>query len=501
MAPSMLIWLIGTLGALSTLLLLALSAAESPIWRKRAPVASVAAALSLTALPFAFVTDFSTGIQLLLSASNMVIFLLAIRLIVNRLHGDFLQKSTITGLALLLLIVIDVIIGGFMLSAANPLIQHPVLTATLLVSFFVGSIFVSQTLWSYKHYKVRKIDTGLKLRDLPTVTLAIPARNEDHALADCLQAAIASDYPKLEILVLDDCSQDQTSQIIRSFAHSGVRFVRGILPAEDWIGKTQAYQTLSQKANGEFIIFLSVDARLAPQSISKLVAYALSNKVDMVSALPQRVDTYFASNIFQQMRYFWQVALPITGRRVPVAGPCWLINTKTLKKLGGFGAVKHKVIPETTFARELFAKNKYRFIISNSELGVTNAKRWSSQAESALRILYPTYKRQPVIAILAAAFIVVMSVVPIGTLITFATQGNFGPLFWLSLLSTLTMAVAYSLVLIRTNPSMWILATLAMPITFLQEAVLTVISMLSYEFSEVNWKGRNICYPVITYKK
>src|SRR4029077_9013676 len=67
-------------------------------------------------------------------------------------------------------------------------------------------------------WQPRKIDET----DLPTVTVAIPARNEDAQLDQCLQSLLAGDYPKLEIIVLDDCSQDRTSEIIRRFAHDGV---------------------------------------------------------------------------------------------------------------------------------------------------------------------------------------------------------------------------------------------------------------------------------------
>ena len=69
--------------------------------------------------------------------------------------------------------------------------------------------------------------THLVSADLPTVTVAIPARNETEDLAFCIESLVASNYPKLEILVLDDCSQDNTPEVIKSFAHKGVRFLSG----------------------------------------------------------------------------------------------------------------------------------------------------------------------------------------------------------------------------------------------------------------------------------
>ena len=61
---------------------------------------------------------------------------------------------------------------------------------------------------------------------------------------DCLERVVASTYPKLEIIVLDDHSQDNTSALIKSFAHKGVRFVEGTKLPEGWLGKNHALQLL-----------------------------------------------------------------------------------------------------------------------------------------------------------------------------------------------------------------------------------------------------------------
>ena len=79
---------------------------------------------------------------------------------------------------------------------------------------------------------------------LPSVTVCIPARNEDHALTDCLHKVLASDYEKLEIIVVDDNSVDNTSVLIKSFAHAGVRFVAGSELPEGWLGKNHSLQML-----------------------------------------------------------------------------------------------------------------------------------------------------------------------------------------------------------------------------------------------------------------
>ena len=145
----------------------------------------------------------------------------------------------------------------------------------LILSIGLTAVLLAQLSISTLRYKLSQseLEKISRLEDTPTVSLCIPARNETHALADCLSSAVASDYPKLEIIVLDDCSQDKTSQIIRSFAHDGVRFISGEVPSDGWLGKNNAYQALATQAKGEYLVFMSVDTRVEKKSISQLISY------------------------------------------------------------------------------------------------------------------------------------------------------------------------------------------------------------------------------------
>jgi cellulose synthase/poly-beta-1,6-N-acetylglucosamine synthase-like glycosyltransferase len=62
----------------------------------------------------------------------------------------------------------------------------------------------------------------------PTVSVLIPAYNEADVIAATLTAMLAQDYPKdrLQILVVSDCSDDGTDDIVRSFADRGVELLR-----------------------------------------------------------------------------------------------------------------------------------------------------------------------------------------------------------------------------------------------------------------------------------
>ncbi|MGD8373964.1 MAG: glycosyltransferase [Candidatus Woesebacteria bacterium] len=467
-------------------------------WQRRKIIAEASFGLLLAGLPFLLVSLLSVETKVILVASMLWLAILSWRLIFGRLSGLFLQSSTklnaLISFAIILLLTVLLVV---FVPLGVRLFYEILLFFALLFGLVISALFLWQAIWTLEHYKLRKINSNLSLKDLPTVTLAIPARNEDHALVKCLQAAVESDYPKLEIIVLDDCSQDKTPQLIRDFAQRGVRFAPGGKLAEGWLGKNQALRTLVDAASGEYILFADVDTNLSAQSISKLVAYALSNKVEMVSVLASRRDGIDMANLLWQLRYYWQIVLPITRKRVPVASQCWLIKTDALRRFGGIKAAKHKIVPEGTFARRLFASDSYRFLVSNQELGITTAKRWTSQNETAIRLLYPTFKRQPVFVMLACFCLAIFTILPFAVLIVYGVLGKFN-LYWaMAAAVSVLLLFSYTLVLFRVMSHTWWLAVWFLPVVLVQEFALLVISMLMYEFGSVNWKGRNVCYPVL----
>lgn len=331
--------------------------------------------------------------------------------------------------------------------------------------------------------------------DVPTVSLCIPARNETHALTDCLASAIASDYPKLEIIVLDDCSQDRTSQIIKGFAHDGVRFVKGATPSEDWLGKNNAYDTLAREARGDYLVFMSVDTRIEPQALSTLISYLQVNKLSMVSVLPRRSDIWRASVLFATLRYFWQVCLPL-GVNTPTASSLWAIHSESLDEAGGFSTYKDKVMIENELARQFFAKSKYHFLVANESLKVWYAKKWSSQVDTAVRLWYPSLQKKLTNSVLAIAAHALLLIVPVFSL-------AIGLITGMAALSFMALAAVllghglfyYYLRRIQAGVSPVIGTFLLSPIAA-QEIILIMASYYQYKRGRVSWKGRNICYPV-----
>lgn len=326
-------------------------------------------------------------------------------------------------------------------------------------------------------------------KNLPSVTVCIPARNEDHALTDCLQSILSSDYPKLEIIVLDDNSVDNTSVLIKSFAHAGVRFVSGSdLPAS-WLGKNYALQGLLKQASGNYVLFLDVDTRLKPNSIRDMVSYLLSEDASMVSVMPRREDGVRASMFFSPLRYFWEIIFH-SKLSPAAAGNAWLIDREKLKDYGEFLSLKNAVKPESHLASYFANKDKYRFLVSDSKMGVSYEKKWSSQLDTSARLLYPALGKQ-----WAAALVAVMDLlIFLGPLlVAIFLQGVTAPLFWyLSLFTTIGVSLLYTFYTKRVWGSGWLLGFVVWPIVLAQEIYLVVSSFILYTRNKVTWKGRPV---------
>jgi hypothetical protein len=339
--------------------------------------------------------------------------------------------------------------------------------------------------------------------DLPTLTVAIPARNETDDLERCLTSLVASNYPKLEILVLDDCSQNRrTPEIIRSYAHDGVRFIQGRVPEDNWLAKNQAYQQLLEEANGELLLFCGVDIEFAPNSLRALVLAMLDKKKTMVSIMPKNTlrdaGFPFGATLIQPIRYAWELALPRKlFRRPPVLSSCWVARRDMLTAAGGFAAVSRSIVPESYFARVSTIHDGYSFMQSNEATGIVSNKSFVEQQSTAIRTRYPQVHRRVELVMLLTVSELVGVILPYA-LFFVGLFGHLSPqLLSISAATIIMLTVTYVLIVYVTYRALLVRAIWMPFFAIVADVILLNYSMFRYEFSEVVWKGRNVCIPVM----
>lgn len=351
-----------------------------------------------------------------------------------------------------------------------------ILVLTLLVDIVVAvKLFRAFKLLGFPRSEDESLD------HMPSVTICVTARNETHAMTQCLERIVTADYPKLEVIVLDDGSRDNTSILIKSFAHAGVRFIEGKELPHGWLGKNYAQSVLAKEASGEYVFFLDVDTQIEHHTVSRAVKYLQVNKAKMVSVIPLRSTAWQTSALMSTLRHFWTV-LYFQPHYPRAAANAWLIEREVLlKRFNEDETLPLSMQVETTIARHLAQSKEYRLVLSNEALGLRYEKRWSSQVETSIRLLYPQHGRKWY-RVMLTVLLLAITLLPYTLLLVTP---------WALLLIIFQFAIA-GYYLIRVWRRYWLAGALILPITLMQELVLLLVSFYRYNFGTITWKGRPI---------
>lgn len=124
--------------------------------------------------------------------------------------------------------------------------------------------------------------------DAPSVSVLIPARNEELNLPFLLDGLIKQEVQALEILVYDDDSSDRTAEVVLSYKkkYPNIKLLRGKSLPTGWTGKNHACFQLAQAARGSYFLFLDADVKLNPDLIRKSLYQARKNKLTLLSMFP-----------------------------------------------------------------------------------------------------------------------------------------------------------------------------------------------------------------------
>jgi peptidoglycan/xylan/chitin deacetylase (PgdA/CDA1 family)/spore germination protein YaaH/GT2 family glycosyltransferase len=104
----------------------------------------------------------------------------------------------------------------------------------------------------------------------PTVSVIIPAWNEERVIADSVTRVLASDYPALQVIVADDGSKDGTSAVVRAAFADDPRVTLLTLVNG---GKAAALNRALRDATGEIVIALDADTQFEPLTIRRLARW------------------------------------------------------------------------------------------------------------------------------------------------------------------------------------------------------------------------------------
>ena len=261
----------------------------------------------------------------------------------------------------------------------------------MLEILFISSLaFVLALLITWWLHRQHELDIVVEPASLPPdqpapyISVIVPARDEARNIRRCLEALLAQDYPSYEIIVVDDRSTDETSDILREIqaglvdqAASGdhpqpsLQVIEGIdLPA-GWTGKPHALQQGVQVARGEWLCFIDADTFAGTQLLASTYLTARQHGAHMFTILTrQELVTFWERTILPLV--FTALGVGFPSRRVndpskPDAianGQFILIQRDAYQAIGGHAAVKERIDEDRALAQAVKGAG-YRLLLAN----------------------------------------------------------------------------------------------------------------------------------------
>ncbi len=200
--------------------------------------------------------------------------------------------------------------------------------------------------------------------DPPLVSAIIPARDEEAMIADCLGSVCRQNYPRLEILVIDDRSTDRTNEIAQRFAKQDARvrvLTNDQLPP-GWTGKTYVLHRAGLQARGQWLWFLDADTVHAPEFLGVMMQYARTQRAALVSLLPElRCETFWEQVVQPLGGIVLMQSFPlhkVNDDRSKLAfanGQSILVDRSAYEAAGGHEAVRDRFVEDIGLAQKVKA--------------------------------------------------------------------------------------------------------------------------------------------------
>tara|TARA_R110002096_G_scaffold238581_8_gene430171 strand:- start:6232 stop:7374 length:1143 start_codon:yes stop_codon:yes gene_type:complete len=181
----------------------------------------------------------------------------------------------------------------------------------------LASIPVILFLWNLAIFKAPQRDCSLSA---PGVSVLIPARNEANNIRGVVESAIQSTGVNLEVIVLDDDSDDGTGEIVNAMAASDsrIQLLRSKPLPKGWAGKMYACWQLANAASQPWLLFIDADVRVSPDAARRMIDFARTSKTApaLVSGPPRQITVTWGEKLLLPLIHFVLLGfLPVFAMR------------------------------------------------------------------------------------------------------------------------------------------------------------------------------------------
>ncbi|MFC2145540.1 glycosyltransferase, partial [Actinomycetota bacterium] len=335
----------------------------------------------------------------------------------------------------------------------------------------------------------------------PLISILVPARNEAANIKRCIRSLLKQDYPNIEIIVLNDNSEDDTALIVERLAaeNSNLKLINGKPLKPGWLGKCYACYQLSKHAKGEYFVFTDADTFHVKSSVSSAIGCLVSNKLDVLSAIPRQIMVGIHERMVVSWTHFGILSLlpliMVKKSKNPLFatanGQFLLFKRKVYEKIGGHKSIKAKVLEDIHMAKQV-KRCGYRIMLfdGSTNIACRMYRNFKDLLRGFSKFMYAAFDFKLftmtfVVLFIISVFLAPFILLPLGLLV-FDWSGTLIGLFIIQIFAVLVMR---SILAIRVKSRA--IDVLLHPLSTAYILLICINSVLQTKFGEgVNWKDR-----------
>jgi glycosyltransferase involved in cell wall biosynthesis len=341
----------------------------------------------------------------------------------------------------------------------------------------------------------------------PSITVIIPACNEEKNIGACLHSLLQQDHAALHLIAVDDRSSDSTGAIINALATQHPDKLTALSITElptGWLGKTHAMAYAARHAislhHPDYLLFTDADILFRPETLRLALAQTVATQADHFVLLPTTLIKSAGEGMLlsylQVMSLWavrtWRISDPKALRDAVGVGAFNLLRTPVYQQLGGFEALRMEIVEDLALGTRIKRQGFRQRIATGPGLVSVH---WASGVSGILngmtKNFFAIFHYKPALTLLSSLCIAIFCIAPV-IFLTFAQTRT--P----AILALLSVTLLYVLSSRQSKVSSWYAAFFPLSAALIAYSILH--SMLTtLKQGGVIWRGT--FYPLSELRK
>jgi alpha-1,3-rhamnosyltransferase len=239
----------------------------------------------------------------------------------------------------------------------------------------------------------------------PLVSILVPSYNHEKYVIECLESIRRLDYPRLELVVSDDCSSDATFALVENWLRQNQqRFERAVAVRQETnLGIVRNFQFLFDHAQGSYVAYIASDDVFLETAIScRITILEENHRIDAIFGDAQKISS--TGDLLQEKSFPADIAKEMSTKRLLlpslvlnafVPGPVMMLRRSALLEGGSVGRLPVKLITEDWYIYlQLAVAGKLMYLdetVAKYRIMESSASRSPTQQKAMLEAIVQVY--------------------------------------------------------------------------------------------------------------